>query len=225
MDYRSARRRHGGAISTEYVIAIVVIAVACILGFMYLAFTSRSQSKSVVTKISGKVVTTERVQMAVTDPLVEQKNSMDQSGSTEGELEFDAGGGRKQSTSVASAGRGTSRSGASNQSGGSARGSASSSAGGRGGAQQNPQGGSGGGDGASAGNSAAGGGQQAVAGSSGFIRKGGSGGSAAPAERKVSSSGATSAKPDQGIPLIWLLVGLVVVFTVFFAVMYIGRGS
>ncbi|MCC7392194.1 hypothetical protein IT571_07540 [Candidatus Sumerlaeota bacterium] len=207
--------RRRGAISTEYVVALVLIAVASILAFMYLAFAGRSQSKSVVTKIAGEVKTTQKVAMVDTDPLIEQRNSMDQSGQGTGELEFDSGGSssRSGSTAVASARGGSAASrGGSGGTSAARSGSGSSSSSGRGGSAQNASGSSGGG------------GEGASARSSGSVRRGGEGGGSGFQSKGVSGGELATGK-KQEVPLIWVILGLAIVFGVFFLVMYIGRGS
>lgn len=219
--------RRRGAISTEYVVALVLIAVASILAFMYLAFAGRSQSKSVVTKIAGEVKTTQKVAMVDTDPLIEQRNSMDQSGQGTGELEFDSGGSssRSGSTAVASARGGSAASrGGSGGTSAARSGSGSSSSSGRGGSAQNASGSSGRGTVAAAGGSAGGGGEGASARSGGSVRRGGEGGGSGFQSKSVSGGELATGK-KQEVPLIWVILGLAIVFGVFFLVMYIGRGS
>jgi Flp pilus assembly pilin Flp len=73
---QSKRRR--GAISTEYVIILVLIAVGGILAFMMLGQQAKEQLSTSVDKIGGKVVTSEKVGAVNTDVLSTDKTEMSQ---------------------------------------------------------------------------------------------------------------------------------------------------
>lgn len=73
------RNNRKGAISTEYVIILVLIAVAGILAFMLLGGQIRSQVKTSVDKVSGSTTTTEKVKIAETEKLTSDKPDMAQS--------------------------------------------------------------------------------------------------------------------------------------------------
>lgn len=70
------RNNRKGAISTEYVIILVLIAVAGILAFMLLGGQLRSQVRTSVDKVSGTTTTTEKVKIADTEKLTSDKPDM-----------------------------------------------------------------------------------------------------------------------------------------------------
>ncbi|MEO8377088.1 MAG: hypothetical protein ABI579_05395 [Candidatus Sumerlaeota bacterium] len=84
------RNNRKGAISTEYVIILVLIAVAGILAFMLLGGQLRSQVRTSVDKVSGTTGTTDIVKMAKTDKLTDDKPDMSggESGKAENEVEL-----------------------------------------------------------------------------------------------------------------------------------------
>jgi Flp pilus assembly pilin Flp len=88
MKHLSTRNRRFGAISTEYVIILVLIAVAGILAFMLLGGQLRSQVQTSVDKVSGSTVTTTKVKQAVTDKLTSDKPDMtgSETGAAEAEV-------------------------------------------------------------------------------------------------------------------------------------------
>lgn len=88
MKHLSTRNRRFGAISTEYVIILVLIAVAGILAFMLLGGQLRSQVKASVDKVSGSTTTTEKVKQAVTEKLTSDKPDMtgSEAGTAESEV-------------------------------------------------------------------------------------------------------------------------------------------
>ena len=82
------RNNRKGAISTEYVIILVLIAVAGILAFMLLGGQLRSQVRTSVDKVSGTTTTTEKVKIADTEKLTSDKPDMtgSESGTAETEV-------------------------------------------------------------------------------------------------------------------------------------------
>ncbi len=74
--YRNSITSRQGAISTEYVIILVLIAVAGILGFMFLGQQLRNQSKSITDKVAGTSSTNEGVERLETKELTDDRNDM-----------------------------------------------------------------------------------------------------------------------------------------------------
>ncbi len=72
--FRNNARR--GAISTEYVIILVLIAVAGILGFMFLGQQLRNQSRNITDKVAGTSQTNVGVERIKTDELTTDRNEM-----------------------------------------------------------------------------------------------------------------------------------------------------
>lgn len=90
MKHLARKNNRTGAISTEYVIILVLIAVAGILAFMLLGGQLRTQVKNSVDKVSGTVTTTTKVKIAKTDKLESDKPDMTgaEGGTAESEVTF-----------------------------------------------------------------------------------------------------------------------------------------
>ncbi len=188
---------------------------------MLLAFSGRSQSKTVVDKFQGQTKTTTKSVAAVTDPLTEQKVSMDQSGGEDSSgVDFNSGG-------AETAGGGGSRSSASRSSSGSGGGGvannavANAASGGSYPGNARPQAGAGSGSEAGAANAAgaASGGSDTAVTRKRFSSGGGPGPAAAGPERAENPG----AKPKGKLPIFWIVVIICMVVGVFFGMIFAGR--
>ncbi len=81
-------KRRRGAISTEYVIILVLIAVGGIIAFMMLGQQAKEQVATSVDKIGGNVVTAEKAGAVDPAMLRDDKTDMSQGGTGEAETEI-----------------------------------------------------------------------------------------------------------------------------------------
>ena len=89
--HRNSFTSRQGAISTEYVIILVLIAVAGILGFMFLGQQLRNQSRNITDKVAGTSQTNVGVERIGTEELTEDRNDMTGKASGEAEAQVPTG--------------------------------------------------------------------------------------------------------------------------------------